>query len=342
MRKSIGATGFLALVMVGLWVSPGYGDYRDFFSAGFKAGANVTVDADESVGGELIVTGANLNLGGDFREGLKAFGANVAVTGKVKEELLVAGANVNLSGIFNDEVKAFGANVVLAGTFDKDVQVAAARVILAPTAVVKGDLDYTAAVLDRQPGSRVLGKLERKTEAFETEKVEHWREKGRKVGLAAGIIFWVVSTAGLILVGVLVKALFSSTSERAVSLISDSPWASLGVGLVFLVVVPVALIIAMITVVGIPAAIIAGLLYMVFVYVSRVFIGVWIGRKVMGVFKRGQVSSFFWPLIMGIVILGLIGLIPFLGWLFRVFCLLMGLGALWLALWRSRTAEGRI
>jgi cytoskeletal protein CcmA (bactofilin family) len=342
MRKSMGATGFLALVMIGLWVSPGYGDYRNFFSAGFKGGANVTVDAGESIGGELIVTGANLNLGGDFQGGLKAFGANVAVPGKVKEELLVAGANVNLSGIFHDEVKAFAANVVLAGTFDEDVEVAAARVILAPTAVVKGNLRYAAAVMDRQPGSQVLGKLERKTEAFETEKMERWREKGRKVGLAAGIIFWVVSTAALILVGVLVRAFFSGTSERAVGLISDSPWATLGVGLVFLVVVPVALVIAMITLVGIPAAIIAGLLYMVFVYVSRVFIGVWIGRKVMGVFKRGRVSSFFWPLVIGIIILGLIGLIPFLGWLFRVFCLLVGLGALWLALWRSRAAEGRI
>jgi hypothetical protein len=44
MRKSLGATGFLALLMIGLWVSPGYGDYGKLFSAGFKAGADVTVE----------------------------------------------------------------------------------------------------------------------------------------------------------------------------------------------------------------------------------------------------------------------------------------------------------
>jgi hypothetical protein len=249
---------------------------------------------------------------------------------------------VTLSGTFHDEVETYGANVVLAGTFDGDVEVAAARVILAPSAVVKGDLEYAAAVLDRQPGSQVLGKLEGRIERFDREKVEAWKDKGREVRRAAGLLFWLVSTAALIFVGVLVKAFFPGVSERAVAFVSDSPWASLGVGLVFLVAVPVALLIVMITVAGIPAAIIAGMLYLVFAYVSRVFIGVWIGRKVMALFKRGRVASFFWPLLVGVVIIGLVGLIPVLGWLFRVFCLLIGLGALWLALWSSRSTQTSI
>lgn len=340
MKKPLAMAGMVVLAVC-LQGSPGYGSSRDIFSAGFRAGANVTVEAGEVVPGDLVTAGANLNLGGDFREGLKAFGANVTLPGNVAEDLVAAGANVHLSGTFHDEVQAFGANVVLAGTFDEDVTVAAARVILTPTAVVKGNLEYAAAVFDRQAGSQVLGEVRRKT-SFERGEAEGWKEQRQTWGWAAGIVFWLLSTAALVLTGLLVRVLFPGTTERAVAHISDSPWVSLGVGLGFLLAVPVAILLAAVTVVGIPVAIIAAVLYMVFVYVSRVFIGVWIGRKVTGVLKRRRDDSFFRPLLIGIIVIGLIGLVPFLGGLFRVFCVLIGLGALWLTVWRSRSPEAWI
>jgi hypothetical protein len=342
MRRCLKTAGAFALYFVCLWTSPGYGEQRDSFSAGFRAGADVTVEAGERVNGELVAAGANLNLGGDFQEELKAFGANVTIPGKVTDELFVAGANVILSGSFNDKVKAFGANVVLAGTFAGDVEVAAARVILTPTSVIKGDLRYAAAVLDRQQGSQVLGRVKPYSDKFEAEGMDAWREKGRKAAAWAWVVFQLVSMASLVLAGFLLHTFFPGISEKAVDLISDSPWVSLGVGVVFLVAVPLALVITMVTVVGIPLATIAGLLYIVIIYLSRISISVWIGRKVMGVLAGRRIFSFFWPLVIGVVIIGLVGLIPFLGWLFRILCLLVGLGALWLALWRSRMVESRL
>jgi hypothetical protein len=77
MKATITSAGVLTLFIMCLLVSPGYG--ASFFSAGFKVGADVNVDAGETVEGELVVAGANLDLAGDFKEGLKAFGANISI-----------------------------------------------------------------------------------------------------------------------------------------------------------------------------------------------------------------------------------------------------------------------
>ncbi len=87
--------------------------------------------------------------------------------------------------------------------------------------------------------------------------------------------------------------------------------------------------------VGIPAGIISGLLYAIMIYVSRIYIGVWIGRKLLGYYKESLIATFFWPLVVGTIIIALFVLIPFIGRLLKLFLLLIGLGAMWVVIWRS-------
>ncbi len=92
-------------------------------------------------------------------EALVAAGANVEIVGNVTEGLKAIGANVVLSGRYHDQVKGAAANLILSGTFDRNVEVGGAKITLAPTARIKGDLIYSAAVLDRQEGSQITGKV---------------------------------------------------------------------------------------------------------------------------------------------------------------------------------------
>ena len=332
---SIGAVTALAIALT---CTPAYGKYREFLSANFRTGANVPVAPDETISDDLIAAGANIEVAGHLKKGLKAFGANINIPGTVSGEVYSAGANIDLSGTFASKVTAVGASIVLSGTFDQDVEVAAARLTLMPTTIIRANLTYSAAVLEKQDGSQVLGTVTERQKPLKTEKVHAWRKKGERAAKRAGIAFWFISTIALVLVGLIISAVFPDQTNRVVGAISESPWKSIGVGLVFLVVVPVAIVIALVTVVGIPAAIIAGFLYAIIVYVSRIYIGVWIGRKAIGALKRSQITSLFWPLVVGITIIALIGLIPFIGWIFRLFCLLIGLGALSLAVLRPTEA----
>ena len=328
----------VAVLVIALTCTPAYAKYRDFLSANLRTGADVTVAPDETISDDLIAAGANIEVAGHLKNGLKAFGANIGIPGTVTGEVYSAGANIDLSGTFGSQVTAFGANVVLSGTFDQNVEVASARLTLTPTTIIRANLTYSAAVLEKQEGSQVLGTVTERQEPIKAEKVDEWRKKGEKAAKGAGIAFWFISTIALVLVGLIISSVFPHQTNRVVEAISQSPWKSIGLGLVFLVVVPVAIVIALVTVVGIPAAIIAAFLYAIIIYISRIYIGVWIGRKVIGALKRRQITSLFWPLVVGIIIIALIGLIPFIGWIFRLFCLLISLGALLLAALRTTEA----
>jgi hypothetical protein len=77
----------------------------------------------------------------------------------------------------------------------------------------------------------------------------------------------------------------------------------------------------------------------IFLYISGVYIGVWIGRKLLGFIKKSLGTSFFWPFLVGTILITLISLIPFVGWLFRLFFLLISLGAMWTVIWKSILLE---
>jgi hypothetical protein len=201
-----------------------------------------------------------------------------------------------------------------------------------PAAVIKGNLNYAAAILDRQEGSRILGEIIRKELETGSEKT---KRKIKKVATALQVILWFLHLAAILIVGLIVNTFFPKQTESVVDQISGSPWKNVVAGFIFLVAVPAAIVVAFITVIGIPAGIIAGFSYGLMLYISRIYIGVWIGRKIIGYVKKSQASNFFWPFIVGIVTIALIGLIPFLGWIFKLFCLFISLGAMCLAAWRS-------
>ncbi len=332
-------TNFIILLSTIIWCTPVNAE-KEFRSGNFRAGANVTVAADEILVEDLTVAGANVKIAGELKKGLNAFGANLDIPGSVDGELNAFGANVVLSGKFRKKVNAGAANLVLDGIFEDNLEVGAAKITIMPTAVLKGNLNYASAILDRQEGSQILGQVARKHKEMRPDEREKRRNQGKKVALAVKIIIGFVYLVALIVVGLIINTFFPEQIENTVALISESPWKNIGVGFVFLVAVPVAVIIAFVTIIGIPAGIIAGFIYGLILYVSRIYIGVWIGRKIIGFFKKSQIITFFWPFVIGIVTIAVIGLIPFLGWIFKLFCLLISLVALWSALWRAIQSKG--
>jgi cytoskeletal protein CcmA (bactofilin family) len=300
-----------------------------------RFGKNVKMSADETIKGGLVAAGANVEILGKVGGGLKVFGANVVTSGDVKDELLAFGANVVLAGKYHGKVKAAASTLTLSGTFDGDVNVAAARITVAPTAVIKGNLIYASADLNLQKGARVTGEVVQRQVLVKKQWIEKWGRQGIKALIPIGIFFWLISLAALIIVGLLINYLFPKKTDAVISTISQSFWKNLWSGFIFLVVVPMAIIVSFITVVGIPAGLIAGILYGIAIYISTIYIGVWIGRKILGYIKKSMAAAFFWPLVVGTIVIGLLTLIPFIGCLFRLFILLVTLGAMWLVMWKT-------
>jgi len=330
-KKRLITVGFLAVFLAFALCGFTYGGEI----GSFKFGKNVKVTADETVSGGLVAAGANVEVLGKVEGGLKACGANVVIPGDVQGALWACGANVILSGTYHGTVKAAASNLTLSGTFDGDVDVGGARITVTPAAVIKGNLVYVSADLNLQKGSRIMGEVIQRQLMVKKEKIEKWERRGIQALVPIGIFFWLVSIVALVIVGVLINYLFPKKTNAVINTISQSFWKNLWFGLIFLVVVPVAIIVSLITVVGIPAGIIAGFLYGIAIYISRIYIGVWIGRKILGYIKKSMATAFFWPLVLGTIIIALITLIPFIGWLFGLVILLLSLGAMWTVMWKT-------
>jgi cytoskeletal protein CcmA (bactofilin family) len=336
-KKRLLAMGFMVLFLIFALSSFTYaaGD------GNVRFGKNVKMSADETLTGGLIAAGANVEILGKVGGGLKACGANVASSGEVKGELLAGGANVVLAGKYRSKVKAAASNLTLSGTFDGDVNVLAARITVTPTAVIKGNLIYASADLNVQQGARITGEVIQRQVMVKKQWIEKWGRQGIKAMIPVGIFFWLISIVALIIVGLLINYLFPKKTDAVISTISQSFWKNLWSGFIFLVVVPMAIIVSFITVVGIPAGIIAGILYGIAIYISTIYIGVWIGRKILGYLKKSMTTAFFWPLVVGTIVIGLLTLIPIIGCFFRLFILLLTLGAMWLVMWRTIPARAQ-
>jgi cytoskeletal protein CcmA (bactofilin family) len=320
------------IFVLAFWIPVNYAQASSGWGAGnYLIGNRVVVGPEETREGGFAVAGADLELKGKTKGGIRAFGANVMHSGEVEGEMMVFGANVTLLGKYHGKVRAGAANLTLSGTFDGHVVAGAAKISVAPNAVIQGDLIYTAASLDRQEGSQIRGKVVRR----EFKEQKGWVEKAKKALFALWWAYWVLSVPALLIVGALIHHFSPKTTDSIVAALPQNPWKNIGVGLVFVVVVPVGVVIALVTLVGIPAGIIAALLYGILIYTSRVFIAVWIGRKILGYFKKSLSTAFFWPLLLGTLITTFLLIIPILGCFFWLFFVFIGIGAIWMVIWRA-------
>jgi hypothetical protein len=106
----------------------------------------------------------------------------------------------------------------------------------------------------------------------------------------------------------------------------------LGLGLVAFIVLPIAAVIACVTVVGLGLGVSALFLWLFLIFFAQVFAAMWLGETMLGA------TSGTWPmagrLALGLLIIRLGALIPFLGGWVRFLACVLGIGALALATYR--------
>jgi len=141
---------------------------------------------------------------------------------------------------------------------------------------------------------------------------------------------------GAVLVGLLPGTIRSLTSN-----VAARPGATLGAGLLGLILVPVGALVMAATVLGIPLAAVAGALFVIGLYVTPVVPAALIGSALLGgrtaspsAERGGEVKAFF----LGGLILGIAMLLPWVGWLVRLAAVSLGLGAVALRLFAEKPA----
>ncbi len=131
--------------------------------------------------------------------------------------------------------------------------------------------------------------------------------------------------AAAMLVGWLGLVLFPGFFQATTQAVG-SGWRSLGLGIGILAGLPMAIVVAAITLVGIPVSLMLLAVYLATIYLAKVWVGAFLGRILL---KPAGATKHDWllGLLVGLLILTIVGFIPYLGGLVRLGVVCLGLGA---------------
>ncbi len=282
----------------------------DLLAAGGKLRLRGMVDDDARV------SGGELNIEADIGDDLAASGGKINVSSDViiGGDAWMAGGEVEMAGTVNKDLYIGGGKIVLSGTVLGDVELEGGEIEVLESAVINGNLVYKSP---REGGVHSGAKISGDIRYEEAD----WDSSHRGFGLffaltliiASFVLFW----------------LFPGFTLSTVDRIKSSPWQSLGLGFLLLVVTPLVVVLLLSIVLGIWVALTMLALYLVALLggflIGCFFIGDWLA-KLLHRDVGTMTKRMLWVAI-AVIVIGIVQWIPVVGGLFTFWLLLTGLGA---------------
>lgn len=301
-----------------------------------RAGGTVVVEEGETINGDLEAFGGDIVVRGTVDGDVQAFGGNVRIEGEVTGDVNAFAGNVWIAGTVGGNVEAAAGNVyvqpdaeiggnleaaagnvVVAGTVGGNAELAGGTVTLAESATIDGDVEYAVGEDGEftNEGATVGGTI------TEVEDVQAGPWEGPQVpGWVFGVYGFFVNLA----LGALLLLVLPGFSAAVADRVATDPLRSAGYGLLALVAIPILLVLVAITIIGIPLAVVGAILFGLLVWVALVY-----GRFAVGAWllSLADVENRWLALVVGLLLLGLLALIPWVGGLIDFVVVLLGLGA---------------
>ena len=312
-----------------------------------------TVRVDGVVNGDLLVFAQTLEVGGTVKGDLVSFAKRIVVSGNVEGHIFNCSQSLDLDGqlghsiygwshsfrvsnrgrigdgivvgagdvIVEGEVKRsatiFTGNADVSGSIGRELTMAGGSVTLTNTARVGGDLTARVHQLKDvhiSDGATIAGKRDIQVRATHNRFTQPRFYFHQAIWLAAAM-----------LVGWLGLVLFPGFFEACTQAVG-SGWRSLGLGFAVLVGVPLATIVAAITLIGLPLSLMLFVLYLTALYLAKIWVGAFLGRIIL---RPAGTTKHDWllGLLLGLAILTIVSFIPYLGGLVRFGMVCLGLGA---------------
>ncbi len=283
-----------------------------------------TITIDGSVDRSLRVAGGDVSIGGEIGGDVVVAGGAVTIedTASVAGDLIVAGGDVEVLGPIAGDIRGNVGSLTIDAPVGGSVEVHADDIRLRPRARVGGDLDYTsrnAANID--DGATVTG-VRRQTEPdrfYPGDNFASW---------FASAIFRLLCA---LFAGVVIVLLLPRAAATVADGVRASPASSFVLGLLLLFLIPILAVILLVTVVGIPIALILLVSYICILYLSQIFLGLALGRIVLP--QSWDTTGRGYNLLamaLGVVVLTGLRLIPlpFVGTFIASITAIFGLGAI--------------
>jgi hypothetical protein len=261
-----------------------------------------------------LVPAASASADSDDR--IVVVGSVLVDRGETAGDVVVLDGDVTIRGTVTGDVIVVDGDVTIRGTVRGDVVAALGQATLGRRGRVSGDLIYGDERPVLAPGSRVGG---------DVQKVD-----AGDASIVGAIGAWIAFVASMFVLGLFLLLLAPKAAEAVARTARGKALVCAGVGVLGFFLLPVIAVAALFTLVGIPLGIVLLCLVIplyAFGYVTTALV---LGRLIL---KNSRILAF----LLGLVILGLLTLIPIAGGIIGFLAIAFGLGALFVSLIRSRS-----
>ncbi len=289
----------------------------------FAIGENIVVnDGDE---GDLVVAGREVLIDRNSSKRVIIAGEIITIKSRSKE-LYLAGRHVTIDGLVEGNLNIMAKNLYINASVGGDVRMVVQNAIVSEGAVINGDIEVDGNLLvskgavvkgdiyynDEMPviEGRVMGELVKKTEKNYTYE-RHF----------TFLPFKLFSVFYLFILTYIIFKLKKELGKERLDRYLNNKSLILFKGFAALVLTPVAAILLFITILGFPVGILLILFYMILLFLATPVANLIIATKYF------DEINFFKLLLSSLVIIILISL-PFIGWLIKLFLILLGLGSI--------------
>lgn len=279
------------------------------------------------VEGHIIACAQSLDLDGQLGHSMYGWAQSLRIgnQSRIGDGVVVGSGDLILDGEVKRSATIFSGNADIAGNIGRELVMAGGTLTLTDGARVGGNL--TARVHQLQDvhiadGATIAGKRDIQIRVRKNQFTESKFYFHQALWLAAAML---VGWLGLLLFPVF----FQKTTQTV-----GSGWLSLGVGLGILAGVPLAVIVLAVTLVGLPISLMLLAAYLSALYLAKIWVGAYLGRLIL---KPAGATKGDWVLglLVGLLIVTIVGFIPYLGGLVRFGVLCLGLGAFAAELYRA-------
>ena len=337
-------------------ILPGNETHEGWF---FAAGSEVIIDG--TVNGDLYAAGGTVEVNGTVKGDVLAAGAQVVINGTVTEDVRVAGGVVRIDGTIQGNCTAAAGAVTLgrSGNVEANLLAAGGRVRLsgrvghqvlvtadelAVAGVVGEDLRFYGEEISVYEGAEVKRDLQIFVKDSSKINIAPGTVKG---SVTTHMMEEEVATVGpirilgrtfyalmLITTALLAVLLFPGHVRTAGTLMVHNTGKTILWGIIGFVVIPVASILATVTIIGLPLGLFVLFLYAWFIFLSQLSFPVMFWQ-VIGGEDDARRWKLFWPIAVGVVILQLVMIVPYVRFLLFLAGVILGIGVLMILIARG-------
>jgi len=281
-----------------------------------------TIDIDSSIGGDLVVAASYVTI---------------VQSGSVGRDLLVAAAAVQVNGPVGKDIRGNAGKLVINSSVGGNVDMTGGDVKLEPAASIAGNLTYKSErTAEQAKDATVKGEIKH---VLPPQPQPSGETIGQAIGglVAAVVGFFVIlllvvaviKYAAALLTGIVFILLARKYIPGLLETLKSNPWPCVGYGALVLFLAPVAIAVACGLVIGIPLGLAALALYILAVYLGHIFTGLFIGKWLLRQHAdANSAGKLIAALALGLLIVYLCSLIPFIGCLAGLAVILFGLGTI--------------